>query len=76
MEVMSCRKTVVKETSLTTTTFYKMTNKGGTIITSINLSGSQTDFEYMLDHCKDNVMLIQEYWRLKDEIENGRPLPT
>eukprot|EP00972_Heterocapsa_arctica_P040731 6002887-Heterocapsa_arctica.AAC.1 len=35
------------------------------IFTSTNLSGSQFDFEFMLEHCKDHVMLIQEHGRLK-----------
>eukprot|EP00972_Heterocapsa_arctica_P082742 12191710-Heterocapsa_arctica.AAC.1 len=48
--------------------------KKGTLITSINLSGSQTDVEYMLDRCKDHVMLIQEHWRLKDEIEEWKTI--
>eukprot|EP00972_Heterocapsa_arctica_P069584 10281762-Heterocapsa_arctica.AAC.1 len=31
---------------------YKEAKQYGTIITSTNLSGSQFDFEFMLDHCK------------------------
>eukprot|EP00972_Heterocapsa_arctica_P075037 11073850-Heterocapsa_arctica.AAC.1 len=50
----------------------KKRKKGGTLITSINLSGSQTDVEYMLDHCKDHIMFIQEHWRLNDEIEKWK----
>eukprot|EP00972_Heterocapsa_arctica_P102582 15118770-Heterocapsa_arctica.AAC.1 len=50
----------------------KEEKEGGTLVTSINLSGSQTDFEYMLDHCKDHIMLIQEHWRLKYEIEKWK----
>eukprot|EP00972_Heterocapsa_arctica_P060389 8905694-Heterocapsa_arctica.AAC.1 len=26
----------------------------------------------MLEHCKDHVMLIQEHWRLKEEIEKWK----
>eukprot|EP00972_Heterocapsa_arctica_P025138 3702832-Heterocapsa_arctica.AAC.1 len=44
----------------------------GTLITSINMSGSQTDVEYMLDHCKDHITLIQEHWKLKDKIEKWK----
>eukprot|EP00972_Heterocapsa_arctica_P111707 16427653-Heterocapsa_arctica.AAC.1 len=40
---------------------YKQGKEEGTRITSVNLSGSQLDFELMLDHCKDHVMLIQEH---------------
>eukprot|EP00972_Heterocapsa_arctica_P036632 5393035-Heterocapsa_arctica.AAC.1 len=36
----------------------------GAIITSTNLSGSQFDYECMLEHCKDHISLIQEHWRL------------
>eukprot|EP00972_Heterocapsa_arctica_P024940 3676075-Heterocapsa_arctica.AAC.1 len=35
---------------------------------SINLSGSQFDYNSILEHCKDHVLLIQEHWGLKDEI--------
>eukprot|EP00972_Heterocapsa_arctica_P041810 6164294-Heterocapsa_arctica.AAC.1 len=45
---------------------YKQEKEEGTHITSINLSGSQLDFEFMLDHCKDHEMLIQEQWRLTE----------
>eukprot|EP00972_Heterocapsa_arctica_P034417 5067708-Heterocapsa_arctica.AAC.1 len=43
-------------------------------MTSVNLSGSQFDFEFMLDHCKDHVMLIQEHWRLKGEIHSWQTI--
>eukprot|EP00972_Heterocapsa_arctica_P085357 12579974-Heterocapsa_arctica.AAC.1 len=46
----------------------------GTIITSANLSGSQFDFEYMLERCKDHVMLIQEHWRLNEELHTWQTL--
>eukprot|EP00972_Heterocapsa_arctica_P095206 14041449-Heterocapsa_arctica.AAC.1 len=26
----------------------------------------------MLDHCKDHIMLTQEHWRLKDEIDKWK----
>eukprot|EP00972_Heterocapsa_arctica_P007829 1140673-Heterocapsa_arctica.AAC.1 len=45
---------------------YKEEKEDGTIMTSTNLSGSQFDFEFMLEHCKYHVMLIQEHWRLKE----------
>eukprot|EP00972_Heterocapsa_arctica_P095353 14062810-Heterocapsa_arctica.AAC.1 len=38
---------------------YTQEKEYGTQITSINLSGSQFDFDFMLDHCTDHVMLIQ-----------------
>eukprot|EP00972_Heterocapsa_arctica_P024184 3565019-Heterocapsa_arctica.AAC.1 len=43
-------------------------------MTSTNLSGSQFDFEFMLEHCKDHVMLIQEHWRLKEELRTWETL--
>eukprot|EP00972_Heterocapsa_arctica_P041475 6115390-Heterocapsa_arctica.AAC.1 len=46
----------------------KTEKDGGTRITSTNLSGSQFDFEFMLDQCTDHVTLIQEHWRLKEEL--------
>eukprot|EP00972_Heterocapsa_arctica_P114928 16445196-Heterocapsa_arctica.AAC.1 len=46
----------------------------GTRITSINLSGSQEDFEHMLEHCTDCIMLIQEHWRLNEDLENWKSL--
>eukprot|EP00972_Heterocapsa_arctica_P006874 1005071-Heterocapsa_arctica.AAC.1 len=42
---------------------YKQEKEDGTQITSINLSGSQFDFDFILDHCTYHVMLIQEHWR-------------
>eukprot|EP00972_Heterocapsa_arctica_P045380 6699299-Heterocapsa_arctica.AAC.1 len=45
---------------------YNEEKEDGTIITSTNLSGSQVDFEFILEHCKHHVMLIQEHWRLKE----------
>eukprot|EP00972_Heterocapsa_arctica_P016936 2500042-Heterocapsa_arctica.AAC.1 len=53
---------------------YKQEKEDGTIITSTNLSGSQFDSEYMLEHCKDHVMLIQEHWRLKEELHTWQTL--
>eukprot|EP00972_Heterocapsa_arctica_P036453 5365317-Heterocapsa_arctica.AAC.1 len=44
---------------------FKEEKEGATFITSIDLSGSQIDFEFMLDHCQDHIMLIQEHWILK-----------
>eukprot|EP00972_Heterocapsa_arctica_P060575 8936067-Heterocapsa_arctica.AAC.1 len=37
-------------------------------------SGSQFDFEFMLEHCTDHVMLIQEHWRLKEELHTWQTL--
>eukprot|EP00972_Heterocapsa_arctica_P022670 3335037-Heterocapsa_arctica.AAC.2 len=51
--------------------------KEGTRIPSINLSGSQPDFEFMLDHCKDHVMLIQEHLETDNmKFTAGKPWPT
>eukprot|EP00972_Heterocapsa_arctica_P002228 320873-Heterocapsa_arctica.AAC.1 len=47
---------------------YTNEKEEGTTLTSINLSGSQFDYDFMLEHCKDHVLLIQEHWRLKDEL--------
>eukprot|EP00972_Heterocapsa_arctica_P029277 4306524-Heterocapsa_arctica.AAC.1 len=47
---------------------FKNEQEEGTIFTSIHLSGSQFDYEFMLEHCKDHALLIQEHWRLKDEL--------
>eukprot|EP00972_Heterocapsa_arctica_P015801 2328767-Heterocapsa_arctica.AAC.1 len=52
--------------NITNGILYKEEKEDGTIITSANLSGSQFDFEFMLDHCKGHIMLIQEHWRLKE----------
>eukprot|EP00972_Heterocapsa_arctica_P092580 13652804-Heterocapsa_arctica.AAC.1 len=54
--------------------YYTNRRKDGTQITSTNLSGSQFDFEYMLEHCKDHVMLIQEHWRLKEQLHTWQTL--
>eukprot|EP00972_Heterocapsa_arctica_P088736 13084437-Heterocapsa_arctica.AAC.1 len=40
----------------------------GIIITSINLSGSETYFDYMLEHCKYHIMLIQEHWIFNEDV--------
>ena len=32
------------------------------------------DFEFMLDNCNDHVMLIQEHWRLKEELHTWQAL--
>eukprot|EP00972_Heterocapsa_arctica_P098078 14469926-Heterocapsa_arctica.AAC.1 len=53
---------------------YKQEKEDGTRATSTNLSGSQFDFEFMLEHCKDHVMLIQEHWRLKEELHTLQTL--
>eukprot|EP00972_Heterocapsa_arctica_P049112 7230717-Heterocapsa_arctica.AAC.1 len=45
---------------------YMQEKEDGPRITSTNLSGSQFDLEYMVEHCTDHVMLIQEHWRLKE----------
>eukprot|EP00972_Heterocapsa_arctica_P007428 1085428-Heterocapsa_arctica.AAC.1 len=33
---------------------FKNEKEDGTIITTINLAGSQFDFDFMLEHCKDH----------------------
>ncbi len=47
---------------------FKEEKEHGTRITSTNVAGSLTDSEYMLDHCKDHIMLLQEHWRLESDI--------
>eukprot|EP00972_Heterocapsa_arctica_P084525 12451597-Heterocapsa_arctica.AAC.1 len=47
---------------------FKQEKKEGTRFMTINLSGSLFDYNFMLEHCKDHVLLIQEHWILKDEI--------
>jgi hypothetical protein len=47
---------------------YKEEKIDGTRITTINLSGSLPDFEYMLDNCKDHIMMIQEHKQLNNEM--------
>eukprot|EP00972_Heterocapsa_arctica_P068306 10092734-Heterocapsa_arctica.AAC.1 len=41
----------------------------GTNITTLNVSGSLQDFEWMLENTEDHIVLIQEHWRLPSEIE-------
>eukprot|EP00972_Heterocapsa_arctica_P004668 692167-Heterocapsa_arctica.AAC.1 len=53
---------------------YKGEKEEGTRITSTNLSGSQFDYESMLEHCKDHIRLIQEHWRLKEELHTWETL--
>eukprot|EP00972_Heterocapsa_arctica_P035656 5247060-Heterocapsa_arctica.AAC.1 len=53
---------------------YKQEKEDGTRPTSINLSGSQFDFAFMLDHCTDHVMLIQEHWRLNEKVHSWQTL--
>eukprot|EP00972_Heterocapsa_arctica_P096435 14227076-Heterocapsa_arctica.AAC.1 len=58
-------------------TKYKEECEDGTRITTINVSGSQCDFEYVLDMTEDHIVLIQEHWRLEEDIETWRrPLPS
>eukprot|EP00972_Heterocapsa_arctica_P058291 8600048-Heterocapsa_arctica.AAC.1 len=38
------------------------------------MSGSHFDFEFMLEHCTDHVMLIQKHWRLKEELHTWQTL--
>eukprot|EP00972_Heterocapsa_arctica_P077780 11473981-Heterocapsa_arctica.AAC.1 len=53
---------------------YKQEKEEGTRFTNTNLSGSQLDFDYMLEHCTDHVMLIQEHWRLKEDLHTWQTL--
>eukprot|EP00972_Heterocapsa_arctica_P029996 4420578-Heterocapsa_arctica.AAC.1 len=41
----------------------------GTNITTLNVSGSLQDFEWVLENTEDHIVLIQEHWRLPNEIE-------
>eukprot|EP00972_Heterocapsa_arctica_P096971 14306496-Heterocapsa_arctica.AAC.1 len=34
----------------------------GTNITTLNVSGSLQDFEWVLEHTEDHIVLIQEHW--------------
>eukprot|EP00972_Heterocapsa_arctica_P045734 6748325-Heterocapsa_arctica.AAC.1 len=38
--------------------------KRGTKITTLNASGSQLDFDWVLENTEDHVVLIQEHWSL------------
>eukprot|EP00972_Heterocapsa_arctica_P018667 2760245-Heterocapsa_arctica.AAC.1 len=41
----------------------------GTKITTLNLSGSLLDFEWILENTEDHIIPIQEHWRPPNEIE-------
>eukprot|EP00972_Heterocapsa_arctica_P113755 16438917-Heterocapsa_arctica.AAC.1 len=41
----------------------------GTNITTLNVSGSLQDFEWVLENTEDHIVLIQEHWRLPSEME-------
>eukprot|EP00972_Heterocapsa_arctica_P031162 4587021-Heterocapsa_arctica.AAC.1 len=41
----------------------------GTNITALNVSGSLQDFEWILESTDDQIVLIQEHWRLPSEID-------
>eukprot|EP00972_Heterocapsa_arctica_P002521 366434-Heterocapsa_arctica.AAC.1 len=41
----------------------------GANITTLNVSGSLQDFEWILENTEDQIVLIQEQWRLPSEIE-------
>ena len=47
---------------------HKEEKEQGTKIMTINLSGSKLYFEYIQEFCKDHILLIQEHWKLKDEV--------
>eukprot|EP00972_Heterocapsa_arctica_P099290 14651730-Heterocapsa_arctica.AAC.1 len=44
----------------------------GNKITTLNLSGSLLDFEWILENTEDQIILIQEHWRLPNELEPWR----
>eukprot|EP00972_Heterocapsa_arctica_P051308 7546482-Heterocapsa_arctica.AAC.1 len=44
----------------------------GTNITTLNVSGSLQDFEWILENTEDHIVLIQEHWRLPGEIETWK----
>eukprot|EP00972_Heterocapsa_arctica_P097842 14434851-Heterocapsa_arctica.AAC.1 len=44
----------------------------GTNITTLNVSGSQLDFEWICENTEDHTVLIQEHWRLPNEIESWK----
>ena len=47
---------------------FKSEKKHGTRITTTNVAGSLPDFEFMLDDCKDHILLVQAHWRLESEL--------
>eukprot|EP00972_Heterocapsa_arctica_P011221 1643535-Heterocapsa_arctica.AAC.1 len=44
--------------------------EGARIITTINLSGSQTDYENILENINDHIILIQEHWRVNEDVKS------
>eukprot|EP00972_Heterocapsa_arctica_P112213 16430541-Heterocapsa_arctica.AAC.2 len=46
---------------------YREESEDGTRTTT-NLSGSQTYYEYILENTKDHIILIQEHWRVNEDI--------
>eukprot|EP00972_Heterocapsa_arctica_P053450 7872973-Heterocapsa_arctica.AAC.1 len=44
----------------------------GTNVTTLNVSGSQLYFEWILEHTEDHIVLIQEHWILPNEIESWK----
>eukprot|EP00972_Heterocapsa_arctica_P085876 12655454-Heterocapsa_arctica.AAC.1 len=40
----------------------------GTKITTLNVSGSQLTFEWILENTEDHIVFIQEHWRLPNKI--------
>eukprot|EP00972_Heterocapsa_arctica_P048433 7141399-Heterocapsa_arctica.AAC.1 len=44
----------------------------GTKITTLNLSGSLFDLEWVLENTEDHTILFQEHWRLPNKIESWK----
>eukprot|EP00972_Heterocapsa_arctica_P094517 13938862-Heterocapsa_arctica.AAC.1 len=53
---------------------YKEQCEDGTRITTINVSGSQFDFYYVLGMTEDHIILIQEHWILEEDIETWKTI--
>eukprot|EP00972_Heterocapsa_arctica_P029995 4420507-Heterocapsa_arctica.AAC.1 len=46
----------------------------GTRITTTNVSYPHVNFEYVLDMTEGHIVLIQEHWRLNEDIESWKTI--
>eukprot|EP00972_Heterocapsa_arctica_P076384 11268411-Heterocapsa_arctica.AAC.1 len=53
---------------------YREEAEDGTRITTINTSGSQTDYEDILENTNDHIILTQEHWRVNADVQNWKSL--
>ncbi len=51
---------------------YQEEKEEGTKMLTINLSGSIGDFEYILENCKEHIIMIQEHKQLQQEMKRGK----